>query len=122
MSICVTCFKAKTLPCCLTTLFVGAIGIVNLPVMVYIKDITTGRIQNIAASSDGSGNVEIDLSEKSFFDNHAYEMWITAAGADFSDKEIITIAGQQYYSVCMDFDTVTNTDGGAETFAEATIS
>ena len=91
MTICIPSLKTKCIPLCLTDLIIGAIGIKNKAVHVYIKDLTTGRTEMFPSLSEADGYVVIDISAATFSDNHTYELWITLATANINDKQNITV-------------------------------
>lgn len=121
MSICTPCLVAKPIPSCTQTLNIGTISDINANVRVYIQDITTGQILSFDTTSDGSGLVSVDLSENNFFDNHAYEMWVTDANAEYRDAKDITIDSQTEKVICLRFEYVQDSTGGSELFTSQTL-
>lgn len=121
MSVCNPCLKAKALPNCTQELAIGTISEINSSVTVYIQDITTGQIMLLPATSDGDGLVTVDISEKKFFDNHAYELWITDSGADYKDKMDITVGSTIKDTVCLLFEGVVSVSGEAELFVSQIV-
>lgn len=122
MSICTPCLKALPLATCTGELEIGTIALTDSSVNIYIHDITTGQIMQVAADSDADGVVTVDLSEKAFFDNHAYELWITDAGADMYDKQDITIGYETVDTVCLTFNGVVTLTGDPVVYANQVIT
>lgn len=91
---CPTCTETKPIPKCADSLVIGAIANDLTNVYVYIKNLTTGRIQRADEVSDLSGQVSLDLTDpdKEFYSqNFVYELWITLRTTDVNQKLDITI-------------------------------
>lgn len=72
---------------------VGNIPDADTDVYVYIKNITTGRINRFEATSDGYGDITITVNVK-FNQHHLYEVTITEATAtNIGDTYLITLDG-----------------------------
>ena len=121
MSICTPCLKAKPLASCTGVLTIGTIDLTDSTVNVYIHDITTGQIMQLEGASDADGLVTVDLSEKKFFDNHAYELWVTDAGVDMYEKEDFIFGYENFDTFCLTFNEVVTVTGEPVIFAEQTI-
>lgn len=93
MSVCDPCLQTQLIPVCVTNLTIGDIAVTDTDVFIYIKDITTGRLNRFEETSDGSGEVILDLTgEPDFMPDHAYELHITLkAATSIEDKELITV-------------------------------
>lgn len=91
MTICSPSIPTKCIPLCISSINIGAIEDTDTAVFVYIKDITTGRIELIRVTSDSEGMVVITTTDYTFSDIHSYELWITLASASINDKVNITI-------------------------------
>lgn len=92
MSICISSLKTKPIPVCISILTVGEINDSAQNVFVFIKDITTGRIETNESTSDLNGIVSIDASDYPFLDSHSYELWITKQSKPYYNLDI-TIDG-----------------------------
>lgn len=111
MSICEPALKTKCIPICTQELRIGLIETGDIDVNVFIKDITTGRIEMFQTTSDNSGVVLIDISEHTFSDNHTYEIWATLSDQPVESKLAITIEDESSLSVALCFLDITTTDG-----------
>lgn len=91
---CTTCSYTKTVPTCITNLIVGTIDDLSSDVYVFIKNISTGKIDRFEATSDGAGLVTLSSIPTNYFmDEHDYEIWVTLRTVSQNDRESITIDG-----------------------------
>lgn len=91
---CSICTETKPIPTCVDKLIIGVIEDINTDVSIYIKNNVTGRIQKVDTTSDGSGEVTLNLinPDKAFYSqNFDYELWITLKDESINDKLDITI-------------------------------
>lgn len=121
MSICTPCLKALPLASCAGVLTVGTVDLTDQSVNVYIKDITTGQLMQLEGDADVDGLVTVDLTEKKFFDNHSYELWVTDAGADMYAKEDFTFGYETFDTICLTFEFVQTVAGEPIVFVAQTI-
>ena len=104
------CLKSNNIIVCPDTLYVGSVSHLNTDVVVYIRNITTGRIKKYESTSSAGGRVTIDTSSTVFNEGHSYEVKIVLATAvNPNDNEMITLDG--FESCCVYF-TATNTYEG----------
>lgn len=91
---CPTCTETKPIPKCVDSLVIGAIDLDSTDVYIYVKNLTTERIQRIETTSDINGEVSLALTnpDKEFYSpDFTFELWITLRTATINDKEDITI-------------------------------
>lgn len=81
---CATCYQARTLPRCLGVIDIGDIT-PSTDVVVRVKS-SAGRIDYIEASSDNSGNLEVDMTGIELSEM-VYELSVLKA----SDRSVMTI-------------------------------
>lgn len=122
MSICTPNLSTKCIPICTAYLIIGTIPNLDTPVNVYIKDITTGRIETLQELSDDVGQVEIDISDYTFSDNHSYELWITTASGGINDKLYITIGESSSLTVALCFEDAPGAGWYGYSFSEETLT
>lgn len=121
MSICDPCLRAKPLPNCIQELTIGTLSLLNSNVSVYIQDVTTGQITLLSGTTNGAGELSVDISGKKFMDTHSYDLWVTDSGADFEDRLDITIGSSVNNTVCLRFESVVSVEGESEMFVSQTI-
>lgn len=121
MSICTPCLKALPLATCTGVLTIGTIFLFDQTVNVYIHDVTTGQIMQLEGEADTDGLVTVDLSQKKFFDNHAYELWVTATGVDMSAKEDFYFMYETFDTICLTFEGVVTVTGDPVMFVNQTV-
>lgn len=92
MGFCDTCHQAKNIPDCVTTLNIS--GLANTTTYdAYVKHVGTGRVETIeGVTTDGSGDLALDVSGLVWQVDQVYEIWFAdpTANAAF-DKQDITI-------------------------------
>ena len=91
---CPTCVETKPVPKCVTSLVVGAIDAELTDVYVYIKNLTTGRIQRVDVTSDINGQVSFLLADPDvefYSENFVYELWVTLRTTDPNTRLDVTI-------------------------------
>jgi hypothetical protein len=67
---------------------------------VTIKDLTTGRVENIATTAAGQ-TLTVDTSDLSFFPSHTYEVRAYHNG-NYNDPHTITVGAEE--SCCVIFE------------------
>ena len=91
MSICDNCLKVKDIPSCVESLTVGVIANALTPIIVYVKNISTGKITSFLETSQGDGTVKFNPNGWIVPEN-SFEIWVTLAGAtDTSTRLDLTI-------------------------------
>lgn len=121
MSICNPCIKAKPIPKCTQEIEIGTISDIDTAVSVYIWDVSSSLIQRVDATSDGDGLITVDISEVSLLASHAYEIWVTEAGANYKEKLSLTIGTSASETICLRVEEVKGTDGEMELYASQTL-
>lgn len=109
MSICNPCTPVNTIPSCVTNIIIGTIASVSTAVYVYIKNISTGKVTRISATSSIAGLVTAVLGDFIPMDNCSYEIWVTLATADIDTKLNVTISAVAYTCFAVRFETITTT-------------
>lgn len=122
MSICTPCLQALPLASCAGVLTVGTIDLTAQSVNVYIRDVTTGQIMQLEGDADADGLVTVDLTEKKFFENHSYELWVTDTGADMMAKEDFAFGYEIFDTICLTFEYVQTVEGEPVQFVAQTVT
>jgi hypothetical protein len=81
------CSELDSIPECTDSIVLGAISDIDTEVYIYVKNTFTGYVHREEATSNGDGDVTLDLTEpdSSFYNqDSAYEVWITTR--DSSDR------------------------------------
>ena len=83
------------------TYTIGSIADLSTAVLVYVENVGTGRIDIQEVTTDGSGNVDVDLTQAYFDAGQSYrfrvsELWY---GSDY--KDITPPAGGVVTYTCM---------------------
>lgn len=124
---CNNCTSVKLIPTCVDELIIGFIPFDTTDVFVYIKNTTSGHIEQFEATSDADALVALDLSliDKSFFnENSFYELWVTLQDGQIDDKLDITMQGSYvpdtYTCLNLLFSKISAVDGLA-TFTSHTL-
>lgn len=79
---CSTCQKTKDIASCGENLTIGKISENDTDVYVFFKNLATGRITQIEATSDADGVVVADVSRANFMWKQSYEIWVTPVDED----------------------------------------
>lgn len=122
---CLICQKTSPVPTCTSTLILGTIANLNTAVYIYIKDLSTDRLQREGVSSNGSGQVSLPMSNAPRFyqSGHIMEVWITLQSAvDITDAKDITISGTAYDCLLLTFYEVSNEVDGWYPFTTMTVA
>lgn len=94
------CLQSNDVVNCTTTINVGYVADANTDLYVYLKNVTTGRVERYTATSDADGYFSFDPSGLN--DKHLYEVTVTFANAtNPQDTELITIDGNE--TCCVQF-------------------
>ena len=89
---CTLCKFTKTYPLCITNLTLGTVTNLNTDHFIYIKNLATGRIVRLAATSDGAGLLTVDVSNEELMHNEGYEIWATLQTVDKNQMEELTLS------------------------------
>jgi len=97
MAACSNCSPCKTIPTCVDSLLIGSITSLSTDVTVYFKDITTQKIYTFEETTDGSGNITVDLGTLNPINaTHTFEVWATLKGAaSIHDNETLTVGSTE---------------------------
>ena len=119
--ICSPCRATKELPACLQRLHIGIVQ-ATTDYDVYIRDVTTGRIEKYTSTSNGSGLLSFDFAQRCAV-NHAYELWVVLKDASVEDRVDVLISGEvdPYQCFSISFES-TFTGGAKNTYTEATLT
>lgn len=121
---CTTCTRAKSVPVCTQTLTLGTIASLNAAVWIYVKDITTDRIERFAGQSNGAGLVtlDMDLVPTYYQEDHTYEISVALQSAvSIHDTKDITISGTAYDCLQVRFEEVSNDADGWYPYQNITV-
>lgn len=83
------CLQSNPIPTCIELLSIGTIDNVNTAVVVFITNISTGRVDTFETTSDGAGLVEIDVSDFEINDGTNYKVEVYVDLMD--EAETITV-------------------------------
>ena len=101
---CTDCAYTKIIPTCITEITVGTITELAADVYVFVKNISTGKIDRFSSTSDGAGLVKLSSIAANFFmDSYDYEIWITLRSAGQNDKLDMEIDGNMDVCFAMPF-------------------
>lgn len=106
---CNTCQSTKSIPVCTGSLVLGNITALNTNVYIFVKNNTTGYIHRQEATSNGSGQVSLDLSlpDPSFYNpDSQYEVWVTLQSTSQNTKLNIAISAVNYTCFDLSFNPV----------------
>jgi hypothetical protein len=106
---CPTCQETKPIPKCVDTLIIGAIDYDSTDIYIYVKNLTTERIQRIDAVSGISGEVSLDLTDpdKEYYSpNFTYELWVTLRANTQNEALDITIGYRVYDCLVLRFESI----------------
>jgi hypothetical protein len=76
---CNDCYQLDSIPECTEELELGSIA-PDTEVYIYVKNIFTGYVHREEVTSDGDGDIVLDLTQPdiSFYNQHSiYEIWVT---------------------------------------------
>ncbi len=85
------CLQSNPIPTCIETLTIGTIGQINIPVVVMITNISTGRVDSFETMSDGDGLVIVDLTDFEINDDTNYKVQVYAASALQGEALTLTV-------------------------------
>jgi hypothetical protein len=109
------CLKSNNITNCPETLYVGTITDINTDVYAYIKNITTGRLLQFGATSDGYGKVVINTGSVIFNQRHLYEVSVTLQDVNNAENNLlITLDG---FETCCIYFKVNNIWSGSTRIA-----
>lgn len=102
MSACINCPNAKPLARCGTVIELGVISQINTDVLIYVREVSTGRIDQYQTTSEADGTVAYSFSAKTFNEDSFYEFWMTLDELYTSpeDKLSFTIDGEITTNEC----------------------
>lgn len=82
---------------------IGSITNTNTAVVVYIENVGTGRIEVQAVTTDGSGNVDVDLTETYLDVGQSYQVYVSEEYYGQAYKSITPPSGGTVTYTCMTF-------------------
>jgi hypothetical protein len=103
MSLCDKCINATLLPLCAASIEIGTTTELNQGLIVYFKNLTTGRLDMLAATSDGAGLIVVDVTPITFMEGHKYEITVTrddAVGIESTVDLTVGAETNKCISVC----------------------
>lgn len=122
---CLICQKTSPIPTCTSTLILGTIANLNTAVYIYIKDLSTDRLQREGVSSNGSGQVSLLMSNAPRFyqKGHIYEVFVTLqSSSDITNTIDLTISGTAYDCLQLTFWEVSNEVDGWYPYTTMTVA
>lgn len=95
------CPKVCEVSACANEIVIGTIDDADTDVIVQFTELITGRIKQFESTSDGSGDVSVDIEdERNFFTpNFIYELRILASNDNQCDTLPFTIDSIEYECV-----------------------
>lgn len=96
---CNNCTPTKPIPVCTLTLVLGNIFFPDMPVFIFVENLTTGYIHRQEATTSPGGIITLDLSkpDPSFYNpDNNYGVWVTLQVANVNEKEPIEIDSISY--------------------------
>lgn len=122
MNECVSCTCAKCIPVCVQELVLGVTSFGSTDVIVYFKNTTTGRTDQVTETTEVDGTLKVDVSSFDFMAGNAYEVWATLTTATSINDAIDIVIGLDTVT-CLDlpFIEVFDTDSTQASFTSQTI-
>jgi len=103
---CITYQRTKELTAGAGVVTLGAISSLNTDVYIHVQNTATKAIYRQSATSDGSGVVNLDITDPESFAYHPntdYEVWVTLQTGDIADFQSITINAIPYEGLLLRF-------------------
>jgi len=107
------CQETKLIPSCTDNLQIGFIDDLSTLVFIFVKNLTTGYIQQFSATSSAQGLVTLDMTtEPNYFQpKQQFELWVTLQSTTQKERLDVKIVDFEFPCFLVEFEKINDSSG-----------
>lgn len=119
---CSACSQTKTVGQCPESLVIGTVPYNTTAMRIYFKNMATGRMTVIDATSSNAGLLTADLTDIDFVREQDYEVWTSRTTDSLETQSTITISGTGYSCLIVRFARPLDSAGSTLSYDSQTLT